>query len=465
MSSPIRIKRRASGSPGAPATLENAELAFNEVDGVLYYGKGTGGVGGTATTIEAIGGNAKADASLIGAASGLAELGSDSILKSTQRPTTDGILEGITNKYFSVSAARSAAVVNSTSGSQTDQAASVAAMKSYVATEIGSVSVPVTSVNSQTGAVVLNADDILEKVSSPVNLYFTATRAKGAVVLNTLAGSETDQAPSVSAVNSALSGKEVSSNKSSSTSLGTSNTLYPTQGAVKSYVDTQIGNVVGGMSYKGVLDASGGSYPATPAKGDYYVVTVAGTISAVDYQIGDWAAYNGTTWNKIDNTDAISSVNGFSGAVVLTTDNISEPGSPTNLWFTASRAKSAAVVNSTAGSETDQAPSVSAMKSYVSGASSNVAAGTGISITGSGTKTIAIDTAVVAQLASPTFTGTVTIPTVAGSSDSSTKAASTAFVQACITALGLGSMSTQSASAVAITGGTIDGVTIDGGTF
>jgi hypothetical protein len=33
------------------------------------------------------------------------------------------------------------------------------------------------------------------------------------------------------------------------------------------------------------------------------------------------------------------------------------------------------------------------------------------------------------------------------------------------TGLGLGTMATQNSSAVAITGGTIDGVTIDGGTF
>lgn len=56
MSNTIRIKRRASGASGAPASLENAEIAFNEVDDVLYYGKGSGGVGGTATTVEAIGG-------------------------------------------------------------------------------------------------------------------------------------------------------------------------------------------------------------------------------------------------------------------------------------------------------------------------------------------------------------------------------------------------------------------------
>ena len=56
MANTIRVKRRSSGAIGAPASLENAELAFNEVDDVLYYGKGTGGAGGTATTIEAIAG-------------------------------------------------------------------------------------------------------------------------------------------------------------------------------------------------------------------------------------------------------------------------------------------------------------------------------------------------------------------------------------------------------------------------
>lgn len=56
MANTLRIKRRASGNAGAPTTLENAELAFNEVDMILYYGKGTGGAGGSATTIEAIGG-------------------------------------------------------------------------------------------------------------------------------------------------------------------------------------------------------------------------------------------------------------------------------------------------------------------------------------------------------------------------------------------------------------------------
>lgn len=58
MANTIRIKRRASGGgAGAPTTLQNAELAFNEDTNVLYYGTGTGGAGGSATSIIPIGGN------------------------------------------------------------------------------------------------------------------------------------------------------------------------------------------------------------------------------------------------------------------------------------------------------------------------------------------------------------------------------------------------------------------------
>ena len=61
MANTLRIKRRAAGgSTGAPTTLANAELAYNESDagnGILYYGVGTGGAGGSATSIVAIAGD------------------------------------------------------------------------------------------------------------------------------------------------------------------------------------------------------------------------------------------------------------------------------------------------------------------------------------------------------------------------------------------------------------------------
>lgn len=57
MTNTVRIKRRAAGgASGAPSSLANAELAFNEQDYTLYYGFGTGGAGGSATTVVPIGG-------------------------------------------------------------------------------------------------------------------------------------------------------------------------------------------------------------------------------------------------------------------------------------------------------------------------------------------------------------------------------------------------------------------------
>lgn len=57
MANTIRIKRRGStGLAGAPSALKNAELAFNEADGVLYYGFGDDG-SGNATSINGIAGS------------------------------------------------------------------------------------------------------------------------------------------------------------------------------------------------------------------------------------------------------------------------------------------------------------------------------------------------------------------------------------------------------------------------
>ena len=35
----FRIKRRLAGNPGPPDNLQVGELAFNEVDNTLYYGR------------------------------------------------------------------------------------------------------------------------------------------------------------------------------------------------------------------------------------------------------------------------------------------------------------------------------------------------------------------------------------------------------------------------------------------
>ena len=102
------------------------------------------------------------------------------------------------------------------------------------------------------------------------------------------------------------------------------------------------------MEYKGTWDASTNTptlADGTGNIGDVYRVTVAGSqdlgSGAISFGVGDYVIYNGTVWEKADNTDAVSSVNGLQGAVVLDTDDINE--GTTNLYYTATRAKSDAV--------------------------------------------------------------------------------------------------------------------------
>jgi hypothetical protein len=64
----IRIKRRSSGAPGAPASLANSELAYNEIDHTLYIGEGTGGAGGSASVIVPVGGASNAAPAMNGTA-------------------------------------------------------------------------------------------------------------------------------------------------------------------------------------------------------------------------------------------------------------------------------------------------------------------------------------------------------------------------------------------------------------
>jgi len=98
----------------------------------------------------------------------------------------------------------------------------------------------------------------------------------------------------------------------------------------------------GDLNYQGTWNATTNSptlTSSTGTKGYYYVVDVAGSTNLngiTDWQIGDWAIYNGSVWQKVDNTDAVTSVNGQVGTVVLTTTNIAEG---TNEYFTTARAR------------------------------------------------------------------------------------------------------------------------------
>lgn len=82
--------------------------------------------------------------------------------------------------------------------------------------------------------------------------------------------------------------------------------------------------VIGALNYQGTWNAATNTPTLTSSvgtKGYYYVVSVAGSTNlngTTDWLVGDWAVYNGTIWQKIDNTDSVTSVNGYTGAVNLT---------------------------------------------------------------------------------------------------------------------------------------------------
>ena len=87
----------------------------------------------------------------------------------------------------------------------------------------------------------------------------------------------------------------------------------------------------GQVNYKGTWDASANSPaltspPAATTKGDYYVVSVAGTQFSISFAVGDWIISNGTAWEKVDLTDAVSSVFGRTGAVVGVSTDYSAVG-------------------------------------------------------------------------------------------------------------------------------------------
>ena len=88
--------------------------------------------------------------------------------------------------------------------------------------------------------------------------------------------------------------------------------LIPTLSAFNNKVDSEVGKGLSendftdadkskldsivptsGLTYKGTWDASTENYPtATPSNGDYWVISVAGTIATVQYFVGDQIAYS-----------------------------------------------------------------------------------------------------------------------------------------------------------------------------
>lgn len=399
MANDIRIKRRTSGAAGAPASLENAELAFNEVGVVLYYGSGTGGAGGTATEVIAIGGS-----------------GAFCDLSSTQ--TVGG------TKTFS----------NTIAGSVSGNAGT--ATKLATARTI-SVSGDADGSASFDGSANADIAITLDTVNSNVGTYTKVTiNGKGLAT----AGSQA----SLSDLSSPTSDFSFDSHKLTNLTDPTN----PQDAATKQYVDS----VAQG------LDPKASCLVATTAN----LASLSGllTIDGVTVAAGDRVLVKNQSATA-DNGIYVASASAWSRSTDM--DTWAEvPNAFTFVEAGSTQADSGWVCTANQGGTIGVTPITFVQ---FSGAGT-YDAGTGLTLTGS------------------TFSITNTGVTAASYGSASKTLTATVNAQGQLTALadtdiaisntqvsGLGTMSTQNASNVSITGGSItnlttfDGITIDGGTF
>jgi hypothetical protein len=108
---------------------------------------------------------------------------------------------------------------------------------------------------------------------------------------------------------------------------------------------TQINDaLIGNVNYQGLWNAATNTPtlvnpPSSGTKGYYYIVSTAGTFASISFEVGDWIISNGSAWQKVDNTDAVSSVFGRTGNVIAANGdyNTSQVTELTNLYYTEAR--------------------------------------------------------------------------------------------------------------------------------
>ena len=108
---------------------------------------------------------------------------------------------------------------------------------------------------------------------------------------------------------------------------GNSGKFLTTNGTTTSW-----SSVAGGLSYQGTWNASTNTptlASSVGTNGYYYIVSAAGSTNLdgiTDWQIGDWLMFNGSVWQKIDQSNLVTSVAGRTGAVTLSNTDISGLG-------------------------------------------------------------------------------------------------------------------------------------------
>ncbi|WGK95081.1 MULTISPECIES: beta strand repeat-containing protein [Flavobacterium] len=187
----------------------------------------------------------------------------------------------------------------------------------------------------------------------------TVSGAKTNLGLNNVDNTSDANKPISIATQNALNTKEDKSNKSTTTTLGTSDLLYPTQNAVKVYVDTQISNAT-------ILDATSNSKGKLKLAGDLGGTADAPTVPGLANKENTITSGTTSQFWRGDKTwqDLTKSTVGLSNV-----DNTSDANKPiSNATQTALNAKedsSNKSTNITLGTSDVLYPTQNAVKTYV----------------------------------------------------------------------------------------------------
>lgn len=230
------------------------------------------------------------------------------------------------------------------------------------------------------------------------------------------------------------------------------------------------GIATGTLTYQGTWNASTNSPTLASGVGtlnNYYVVSTAGSTNLdgiTDWAIGDWAIFNGTVWQKIDNSEVtyvsnVATGTGLTGGPITTTGTIAISNTTvTAASYGAANTVGTFTVNAqgqlTAAANAAIAISVGAVSGAVPN-TVNVLAGTGMSGGGALTANVTLTLANTAITAATYGNATHVSQVTFDAQGRATAASNVAISIPSGNVTGLGTMATQNANAVAITGGTI----------
>ena len=225
------------------------------------------------------------------------DLANDISTEASTRASADTTLQGNIDAEASTRAAADTSLQNQITANDGD----ISGLDTRLTTAEGNITSNDGDISALDGRLTTAEAGIFVNDQDITNLNTRLTTAEGNITSND------------SDISALQSGKQDISEKNQA------NGYAPLDGGAKVPIANLPDSVVGQVEYQGTWNASTDT-PTLPSastvKGHYYVVSAGGTYETITYAIGDWVISNGTAWEKVDNTDAVTTVFGRLGAIV-----------------------------------------------------------------------------------------------------------------------------------------------------